>query len=201
MDRSAACGAEVDAQLPVMGEELGLALGAGVYRDAFPWGGENESHVVCHRAAVAADENFELRPFFSHIKFSDEESEPLMLTAGGVMPPKIEREHYYGQSWATNEGEVLNYGVIGAARFGALDGAARPVRVGLAPDAQFAELFTDIDASRNANEMVVAFPSRDSRRNRASCACRACSRRARAGTRCSSRRAAGCRSGVTAVKT
>ena len=41
-----------------------------------------------------------------------------MMTAGGVLPPKVRRDHYYGQEWSTNEGEVLNYGVLGAARFG-----------------------------------------------------------------------------------
>jgi iron complex outermembrane receptor protein len=151
-------GAEVDAQLPVIGEELGLALGAGVYRDAFPWGGENESMSYAIAPQWRPNENFELRPFFSHIRFTDEESEPLMLTVGGVLPPKIRRDHYYGQSWATNEGEVLNYGVIGAARFGAW-----VVRLGLfesvlALDTQFAELFTDIQPNRAANETVPAFP-------------------------------------------
>lgn len=151
-------GAEVDAQLPVMGKELGLALGAGVYRDAFPWGGENESMSYAIAPQWRPNENFELRPFFSHIKFRDEESEPLMLTAGGAMPPKIEREHYYGQSWATNEGEVLNYGVIGAARFGDWTARLGLFESVLALDRQFAELFTDIEPDRDANETVVVFP-------------------------------------------
>ena len=81
-----------------------------------------------------------------------------MLTAGGVLPPKIRREHYYGQEWSTNEGEVLNYGVIGALRFGAWTARLGAFESVFSPDAQFAELFTDIDANRNANEIVVAFP-------------------------------------------
>jgi iron complex outermembrane recepter protein len=151
-------GAEVDAQLPVRGEELGLALGAGVYRDAFPWGGENESMSYAIAPQWRPNENFELRPFFSHIRFREEESEPLMLTVGGVMPPKIKREHYYGQPWATNEGEVLNYGVIGAARFGDWTARLGVFESVLALDTQFAELFTDIEPDRAAHEAVVVFP-------------------------------------------
>jgi iron complex outermembrane receptor protein len=151
-------GAEVDAQLPVMGEELGIAMGAGIYRDAFLWGGRNEAYSYAIAPKWRPAPNFELRPFFSRIVFSDEENEHLMITQGGVLPPKVKRDHYYGQEWSTNEGEVMNYGVIGAARFGQWT-----VRLGLFEsvlklDAQFAELMTDIDAASNANETVLAFP-------------------------------------------
>lgn len=60
-------GAEVDAQLPVMGEQLGVAVGAGIYRDAFLWGGRNESNSYAIVPKWRPTENFELRPFFSRI--------------------------------------------------------------------------------------------------------------------------------------
>ena len=150
-------GAEVDAQLP-LSRELGLTVGLGLYRDAFPWGGENKSTSFAIAPRWRPTENLELRPFFSRIALSEEEVEPLMQTVGDVMPPKIRREHYYGQPWAQNEAESLNYGVLGAARFDAWT-----ARLGLFESvydakAQFAELFTDIDASGNSNEVVVAFP-------------------------------------------
>lgn len=151
-------GAEVDAQVPLLGEELGIALGAGIYRDAFPWGGENKSVSYAIAPRWRPTENLELRPFFSRIQFSEEESELLMLTAGGVLPPKIRREHYFGQQWSTAGGEVLTYGVIGAMRFGAWTARLGVFDSVFSPDAQFAELFTEIDANRNANEIVVAFP-------------------------------------------
>jgi iron complex outermembrane recepter protein len=151
-------GAEVDAQLPVMGEELGVAVGAGIYRDAFLYGGRNESFSYAIVPRWQPTPNFELRPFFSRIVFTEEESEPLMVTEGGVLPPKIKRNHYYGQEWSTNEGEVLNYGVLGAARFGAWTARLGAFESVYTPDAQFAELMTGIDANRNANEVVVAFP-------------------------------------------
>ena len=152
-------GAEVDAQLPLIAEQLGLTVGLGLYQDAFPWGGENESISFAIAPQWQPTENFELRPFFSSISFRDEEAEPLMLTAGEALPPKIRREHYYGQPWSLNEGEGLNYGVLGAARFDAWT-----VRLGLfesvyKPDAQFAELFTEIERNGNSNEIVVAFPN------------------------------------------
>ena len=129
-----------------MGEELGVAVGAGIYRDAFPVGRRERGASYAIAPQWRPTENFELRPFFSRIVFSEEESEQLMLTAGGVLPPKIRRDHYYGQEWATNEGEILNYGVIGATRFGAWTARLGLFESVFAADAQFAELFTDIDA-------------------------------------------------------
>jgi iron complex outermembrane recepter protein len=151
-------GAEVDAQLPINGEVLGVAIGAGIYRDAFAWGGRNEaiSYAIVPRWKPAPDT--ELRPFFSHIRFSDEEAQPLMLTAGGVLPPKIRRNHYFGQSWAVTEGEIFNYGLLGKQLLGDWT-----LRVGLfesifSGEGEFAELFTDIQPDRSSNETVIAIP-------------------------------------------
>jgi iron complex outermembrane recepter protein len=150
-------GAEVDAQFPIDGEVLGLAVGAGIYRDAFPWGGRNEavSYALIPRWKPAPDT--ELRPFFSHIRFSDEEAQPLMLTAGGALPPKIRRNRYFGQPWAVSEGEIFNYGLIGKTRIGDWT-----LRLGIfdsifSGESEFAELFTDIQPDGSSNESVVAF--------------------------------------------
>ena len=150
-------GAEVDAQLPLT-SELGTTVGLGLYRDGFPWGGENRSYSFAIAPQWRPNENFELRPFFSLISFEDEEAEPLMLTSGEVLPPKIRREHYYGQDWATTDGEVLTYGVIGAARFDAWTARLGLFESVFEPQHEFADLFTDIDPSGNSNEVVVAFP-------------------------------------------
>jgi iron complex outermembrane receptor protein len=151
-------GAEVDAQLPIVRERLGVAVGAGVYRDAFAWGGRN--HAVSYAIAPSwrPTSGVEVRPFFGHIIFSEEESEPLMLTQGGGLPPKIRRNHYFGQPWSVNEGEVFNYGLIGETRWGGWTARLGLFESIFAPDAEFAELFTDIDAGGAANEMVVALP-------------------------------------------
>src|SRR5262245_5181823 len=150
-------GAEVDAQLPLT-SELGTTVGLGLYRDAFPWGGENESYSFAIAPQWRPSENFELRPFFSVISFRDEEAEPLMLTEGEVMPPKIRRDHYFGQEWSTAEGEVSTYGVLAAARFDSWTARLGLFESVYEPEKQFAELFTDIQPDGNSNELVVAFP-------------------------------------------
>ncbi|HKW84938.1 MAG TPA: hypothetical protein VJN68_14405, partial [Burkholderiaceae bacterium] len=59
-------GAEVDAQLPLT-PELGTTIGLGLYRDAFAWGGQNESYSFAIAPQWRPAENIELRPFFSVI--------------------------------------------------------------------------------------------------------------------------------------
>jgi iron complex outermembrane recepter protein len=151
-------GAEVDAQIPLVEQRLGVAAGAGIYRDGFQWGGQNEAVSYAVVPLWKPAPNLEVRPFFSHILFSEEEAQPLMLTAGGVLPPKIRRDHYYGQPWAVNEGEIFNYGVISQGRFGAWTARVGLFESVVVSEEEFAELFSDIDAGRNANERVIASP-------------------------------------------
>jgi iron complex outermembrane receptor protein len=151
-------GVEIDAQLPLIEDVLGVAAGVAAYRDSFEWGATNRSNAFAIIPRWRPAPNIELRPFFSRVAFTDEETQPAMLTAGGALPPRIERDHYYGQPWADNEGKAFTYGMLGEAQFGAWT-----TRLGLfesvfAPDAEFAELFTEIDASGRTRELVIASP-------------------------------------------
>lgn len=150
-------GVEADAQIPVMHGQFGIGIGAGIYKSGSPWGGFNRSTSFAIVPRWIPSERFELRPFFSRFTFRDEEPEPLMFTSGGALPPKVRREHYYGQSWEQNQAEAFNYGLLGQARLGAWT-----TRLGLfesiyAPDAEFADLFVDIQPDLSSNELIVAF--------------------------------------------
>jgi iron complex outermembrane recepter protein len=151
-------GVEVDAQLPIAGDRFGIALGAGRYHDNFQWGGGNRAVSYAIIPVWRPTENVELRPFFSGITFRDEETQPLMLMAGDLLPPKIPRNRYFGQRWAQNEGDLLNYGLIGQARLSAWVTSLGVFKSVFAPSAEFAELFVDIDASGMASERIIAFP-------------------------------------------
>ena len=150
-------GTEVDAQFP-MSDTFGIAAGAAYYHDSFEWGAANEAHTYAVIPQWKPAANIEVRPFFSRVSFRDEETQPLMFTAGGVLPPKIERDHYYGQPWADNEGEATTYGVIGDARLGAWNTRLGLFESSFIPSAEFAELFVDIGTDRRARERLFAFP-------------------------------------------
>ena len=148
---------EVDAQLPLAQERFGVALGADIYRSGFPWGGEARSSEFAIIPRWRPTANIELVPFYTRIMFSGEEPQQLMLTAQGALPPKYARKNYFGQKWAHSEGDSYTYGFMGNAHAGEWT-----IRLGLfdsifAPDAEFADLYTDLDATGVANEQVVAF--------------------------------------------
>jgi iron complex outermembrane receptor protein len=151
-------GLQIDAQLPIAGEELGVAVGGTLERSAFAWGGKNHSNAFAIVPRWQPAAGFELRPFFSRISFREEEPQSLMFTATGGLPPKVRRHHYYGQPWAQNEGETFTYGVLGEAQLGAWTTRLGVFESAYTPAAEFADLYTGIDVSGRAQELVVAFP-------------------------------------------
>ncbi len=147
--------AEFDAQLPVS-DSLSVAGGAGLYRDHTHYGGTPHyfSASIAPRWRPAA--GVEIIPFWSRIRYSSEEAEPLMFTGGDYLPPKIARRNFYPQPWTTRQGESFNYGVIGEAPL-----AGWTLRGGLFRSTNerergFANLFVDIQPDASAREIVVA---------------------------------------------
>ena len=151
-------GAEVDAQLPIVRDRLGVALGAGFHNDRFEWGGGNRSSAFAIIPRWRPTERIELIPFYSQVRFSDEEPRPRVLTADGRPPPRMRRDHYYGQRWAQNEGETRAYGVLGEAHLGEWIARVGLFDSAFLPDAQYGELFVATDANGLARERIVAFP-------------------------------------------
>jgi len=150
-------GLEVDAQLPLIPDRFGVALGGEIYGDGSQWGGRNRGVSYAVMPRWTPTKNIELRPFFSGIDFHAEEPQPIMLTVGSALPPKIERERYFGQQWAQNEGQLTTSGLLGEGRFGAWTTRLGVFESVYAPDAEYADIFTDIQPDGQANETVVAF--------------------------------------------
>jgi iron complex outermembrane receptor protein len=150
-------GLEIDAQLPLIPDRFGIALGGEVYGDGSQWGGRNRGRSYAVMPRWTPTKNIELRPFFSGSNFHEEEPQPIMLTEGGVLPPKIERERYFGQPWAQNQGELRTSGLLGEGHFGAWTARLGLFESVYAPEAEFADLFTDVQPDGQANEVVIAF--------------------------------------------
>lgn len=150
---------QIDAQIPVVPNVFGLGLGVSLDHNAFEWGGANDGHSVAIMPRWRPTPDIELRPFFSMRAFRDEEAQPRMFTIDSAMPPKIRREHYYGQPWAQNEGKTYTYGMIGEVRLGEWLTRLGLFESAYTPDIEVADLFTDIDSAGNAQETLVAFPA------------------------------------------
>ena len=101
--------ATVDAALPVTGD-FDLNIGAGVeefvYPDAANFWFVRYGGVARWRPA----EGVELTGFYSRYDYFDEESTPVIFTAGRFLPRRIARNRFFGQDWADWAGHSQNFG-------------------------------------------------------------------------------------------
>jgi iron complex outermembrane recepter protein len=107
--------AEVDTQLPLDGERLGLVGGAGFYRERNPFHGSPKFLSMALGARYAPAAGIEIIPFWSQIRVRNEESESLIFTTGDFLPKRVRRDIFLGQKWADFSSNFTNYGVVAKA--------------------------------------------------------------------------------------
>lgn len=153
---------EVDAQLPLVGDRLGLAAGASWAHEEY-YDGSNARYT---RLALIPrwkpTDRVEITPFWSATFGRDEEVAPTIVTAGPFAPPKAPRRRYFGQDWAAKDSRSLNMGVLGKARLGSAYTLAGGVfRSSFRNARNFAELFVDTTPDGLTREQVVADPGQN----------------------------------------
>jgi iron complex outermembrane recepter protein len=107
--------AEVDLQVPIDGERLGIVAGAGIYREREPNGSTPNFFPVAIGARWAPRAGIEIMPFWARVRVSSEEAQSLIFSAGDYLPKRVERGRFYGQPWAQNASIEMNYGVVARA--------------------------------------------------------------------------------------
>ncbi|MDF7774891.1 TonB-dependent receptor [Sphingomonas sp. AOB5] len=117
---------EVDFELPIDGERLGIAAGAGIYRNGQPFGGSPKDLSMGTVVRYAPRPGIELMTFWSRVQTSDAEAQPLIFTSGAFLPKRFARNEFYGQEWADYGAEQVNYGMVARA-----DPAGFDVRLGV----------------------------------------------------------------------
>ncbi len=148
---------EADAKVSIVEGVLGIAGGVGIYREHGVFGGtpRNESFAVLPRWRPA--EGVEILPFWSHIKFADDEAQPVIFSSGAFLPQKIKRRRFYGQPWADNSGGIGNYGVLARADLGGWILRGGVFRSAMVSDTGFSDLFLDTDRNGvSANHLIIA---------------------------------------------
>ena len=150
---------EVDAQLPISGKRLGLAVGASIANEEYYDG----SSALYTRAALIPRwrpaEGIEVIPFWSATWGRDEEAPPIVATSGSFAPPEFARRRYFGQAWTAKATEATNTGVIAKARLGQdWSIVAGGFRSTLTFERNFANRFLDTGPDGRTREQVIADP-------------------------------------------
>lgn len=149
-------GADLDMQIPLLGDRLGLAGGVSYrYEENFP--GEDgrimqAGGVLWWKPSAAV----EVKSFLARIQIRDDVDVPSIFVAGPYQPPKIGRR-YFGLDWATGDFDQQIYGALGSIRLS----DAWHVRAGLfraSSDVKndFTELYRNVQPDGSAARTLVA---------------------------------------------
>lgn len=150
---------EVDAQLPIAGKRVGVAIGGSIANEEY-YDGSSARYL---RAAVIPRwrprEGIEIIPFWSATWGRDEEAPPIIATTGAFAPPELARRYYVGQDWTAKDTDAVNYGVIAKARIGRdWSVVAGGFRSMLRFDRNFASRFLSTMPDGTTREQVIADP-------------------------------------------
>jgi iron complex outermembrane recepter protein len=104
--------AEVEVEVPIVPERFGVAGGFSLFEDAFESGADERGWAVAVAPRWRPTQSIEIIPFYSRVTINDSEADPRVFVAGAYLPPEVERNHFYGQSWADNESVGTNYGAV-----------------------------------------------------------------------------------------
>ncbi|MDQ8755326.1 TonB-dependent receptor [Sphingosinicella sp. LHD-64] len=109
---------EADSLLPLDGRRLGLAAGAGFYRNQFQFRNSNDVLSTAVSLVWRPNDATEVKPFWSRIQVDDEEAYPIVIGDGRSLPDQMTRRRFLGQDWADFEVERVTYGGLGRTRVG-----------------------------------------------------------------------------------
>jgi iron complex outermembrane receptor protein len=149
--------AEVEVELPIVPGRFGIAGGVSVFQDAYESGADEHGWVVSVAPRWRPSESIEIIPFYSRVTVKDSEAAPLVFVSGAHLPPEVERDHFYGQSWADNQSVGSNYGAVTKVAF-AQDWAlnAGIFRSQLDAPASFADLYLNTGRDGLADRLMIA---------------------------------------------
>lgn len=153
--------AEVDLQVPLQGERLGLIAGAGLYREGNPWGGSphTESYAVSLRYVPGPE--FSIQPFWSQINVRNDESQSLIFTSGDFLPTRVPRNTFLGQKWADFAARLNTVGVVSKAKAAGFDLALGVFRSTLDGKENHTDLLFGVEQTGAASDRLIIADARD----------------------------------------
>lgn len=111
-------GAEVDAQVPLAGKQLGLAAGVGIYDNQYANGGGSQRFNLGGVLRWRPRPQVELLAFANHEAFTGETAQALYIPTGNFLPARIERAKFIGPDFARTDSQSNTFGLVGHANLG-----------------------------------------------------------------------------------
>ncbi len=105
--------ASTEAEIALIPGKLGAGISMSIYRRIAEWRGGNAGINGGATLRWTPNDNIEVIPLLTFSpQIDDDETQPLILTGGAYLPPKIDRSTFISQSWANHKMFDYNAGVI-----------------------------------------------------------------------------------------
>jgi iron complex outermembrane recepter protein len=147
---------EVDAQLPIVRDRLGVAAGFSYrYEENFP-GEDGRTLQVGGVLRWRPSDRVEIRPFYGRMLLRGDLDVPSIFSGGPYLPPKFKRR-YFGLDWAKGDATPQIFGAVGSVQLG--DGwqvRAGLFRSGNRTRLDTTELYRDVQRDGSAQRSIVA---------------------------------------------
>lgn len=106
---------EVDLQIPIAGDRLGIAAGVDRFHNGTQFGTINDSISAAVSLRIAPRDGVEIMPFWSQQRDWSFEALPTIFTGGLTLPKRAPRNVFIGQPWTGYAGVQSNYGIVARA--------------------------------------------------------------------------------------
>ena len=104
--------AELDGELPLIGETLGLTAGVGIHRATFEQGTEQSTESYGASLRFQPSDNFSVQPFYGFVDVQEHGRPPLVFTSGEFLPDQIDQPEFFGQDWTEYDADLHTLGVV-----------------------------------------------------------------------------------------
>lgn len=146
---------DTDWQIPIDGDRLGIAAGVGLNRNREPWGGSPDFFSTGILLRYAPAPGVEIKPFYSRIRGTSEEQQPLIFTAGAYLPKRGPESAYMGQPWNTSNYVTQTYGILARAPLAGFDLRLGVFRSQFDTEDTAADLLFDTDQTGRVGRRII----------------------------------------------
>jgi iron complex outermembrane recepter protein len=147
---------QADLQLPIDGRRLGVAAAIGYFDEPQHFGGTPKYLSMAVTPVWRPADDVEIITFWSSIQTKSQEAQTLAFTGGDYRPPRVKRQVFAGQPWATTEATTWNMGAIAKAQIAGFDIAAGGFRSVVHDDQNILDLVTNVQPDGSGERLAIA---------------------------------------------
>jgi len=97
---------------PLITDKLSMLVSANKFAQRTEWAGRGNTYSVAGLLHVTPNDKFLFIPFLYYNRSTKFEAQPSIFPAGTDLPPRIDRDVFFGQKWASNVNGNFNGGLI-----------------------------------------------------------------------------------------